>query len=418
MNSKEYSKLLKHIKEQIRTAQLRTVSAANSQMLLLYWQLGNLILSNQQQKGWGAKIIPMLSDDLRKEFPEMRGFSERNLKYMRQFADNYPLPLLKAYSFIEGKIRSSGFSQKLTIELLQPRENQFSLQVAADSEEDKTQSPEFVQQPDAQTQHIENQETIIVQQDVAQLDEAIFFKCIVSKISWSHHVVLMNKEPHLGKRLWYMLNSLEHGNSRNVLAMQIESDLFERQVIAQKITNFNNTLPPAQSDFANYLLKDPYIFDFVQAQEKADERNIEEQLAQHITRFLLELGQGFAFIGRQVKFEVGNQDFYADLIFYHTKLHCYVVVELKARPFEPGDASQLNFYVNVVNDKLKTEDDKNTIGLLLCKGKNDVVAEYSLQGYTSAIGISDYQLSKAIPKELKSSLPQIEDIEKELKDIQ
>jgi predicted nuclease of restriction endonuclease-like (RecB) superfamily len=211
-----------------------------------------------------------------------------------------------------------------------------------------------------------------------------------------------------------MLNSLEHGNSRNVLAMQIESGLFERQIATNKINNFKNTLPPVQSDFANYLFKDPYIFDFVQAKEKADERNIEEQLTTNITKFLLELGQGFAFVGRQVHFEIVNSDFYADLIFYHTKLHCYVVVELKARPFEPGDASQLNFYVNVVNDKLKTDQDNDTIGLLLCKGKNEIVAEYALKGYSSAIGISDYQISKAVPEELKSSLPQIEDIEREM----
>ena len=210
-----------------------------------------------------------------------------------------------------------------------------------------------------------------------------------------------------------MLNSLEHGNSRNMLAMKIESRLFERRVVTKKITNFSRTMPSAQSDFANYLLKDPYIFDFVQAKEKADERNIEEQLANHVTKFLLELGQGFAFIGRQVHFEIGQQDFYADLLFYHTKLHCYVVVELKARPFEPGDASRLNFYINVVNDKLKTLSDNDTIGLLLCKGKNEIVAEYSLKGYSNAIGVSDYQISKAVPEELKSQLPAIEDIEEE-----
>jgi predicted nuclease of restriction endonuclease-like (RecB) superfamily len=244
-----------------------------------------------------------------------------------------------------------------------------------------------------------------------------FLTSLVAKISWSHHVVLMDKEPQLGKRFWYMMNSLEHGNSRNVLAIQIESDLFKRQVVAKKLNNFEHTLPPAQSDFANYLLKDPYIFDFVQAQEKADERNIEEQLASHITKFLLELGQGFAFIGRQVHFKIGGTDFYADLLFYHTKLHAYVVVELKAGPFKPGDASQLNFYVNVINDKLKTANDQNTIGLLLCKGKNKVVAEYALKGYSSAIGISDYQISKAVPKELKSSLPKIEDLENEFKEL-
>ena len=211
-----------------------------------------------------------------------------------------------------------------------------------------------------------------------------------------------------------MLHILEHGISRNVLGLQIESGLFERQVKAKKINNFERTLPQPQTDFANYLLKDPYIFDFVQAKEKADERNIEEQLASHITKFLLELGQGFAFVGRQVHFEIGDSDFYADLLFFHTRLHAYVVVELKARPFEPGDAGQLNFYVNVVNDRIKGPQDGNTIGLLLCKGKNEVLAEYALKGYNQPMGISDYQVSRAIPEELKSSLPDISDLENEL----
>lgn len=395
-------------------------------MLLLYWQLGNLILQNQKQKGWGAKITQLLAADLKKEFPEMKGFSERNLVYMRQFAENYNPEIIQAYNLIENKLKTNGFSQQTTIELLQVNKTQFTQQAVAQigNAEDM---PFIISQQAAaqmkkgkrkQLQKTENQQAEFVQQPAAQLDETVFLQSVIARISWTHQMILMDKVPHLGKRLWYMLNSLEHGNSRNVLAMQIESGLFERQVKAKKITNFENTLPPAQSDFANYLLKDPYIFDFVQAQEKANERNIEEQLASHITKFLLELGQGFAFVGRQVKFEIGKQDFCADLIFYHTKLYCYVVVELKARPFKPGDASQLNFYVNVVNDKLKTQHDNNTIGLLLCKGKNDVVAEYSLKGYSAAIGISDYQFSKAIPDELKSSLPQIEDIEKELKRIE
>lgn len=418
MKSKNYTQLLAHIKEQIRTAQVRTVASANTQMLLLYWKLGNLILENQKQKGWGAKIVQMLSADLKKEFPEMKGFSERNLVYMRQFAENYNPAIIQAFILIEDKLKTTGFSQKTTLELLQGSETQFTQQPVAQIKKGKNKKSTITQQPVAQLQNTDNQQNKSVQQPAAQFEDNLFLKSILAKISWSHHIVLMNKEPHFGKRLWYMLNSLEHGNSRNALAMQIESGLFERQVKTKKITNFKNTLPPAQSDFANYLLKDPYIFDFVQAREKADERNIEEQLANHVTKFLLELGQGFSFFGRQVHFEIGNQDFYTDLIFYHTKLHCYVVVELKARPFESGDAAQLNFYVNVVNDKLKTPHDNDTIGLLLCKGKNDVVAEYSLKGYSSAIGVSDYQISKAIPEELKSSLPQIEDIEKEFgKDV-
>jgi predicted nuclease of restriction endonuclease-like (RecB) superfamily len=317
---------------------------------------------------------------------------------MRKYAETYSLEVLQTFIHFEHQIKSAAsISQQVVAKLLNTDNKQL----------------EFVQQVAAP---IENKENPIVQQVAAQLGDNVFLTSIIAKISWSHHMVLMDKEPHLGKRFWYMLNTLEHGNSRNVLGIQIESGLFERQITAKKINNFERTLPPAQSDFANYLLKDPYIFDFVQAKEKADERNIEEQLANHITKFLLELGQGFAFIGKQVHFEIGGADFFADLLFYHTKLHAYVVVELKARPFEPGDASQLNFYVNVVNDKVKTAGDHDTIGLLLCKGKNEVLAEYALKGYSNAINVSDYQISKAIPEELKSSLPNIEQIENEFKE--
>ena len=382
MDHIDYKLFLAQVKEKIENAQIKTALAANSQMLYLYWQLGNLILKNQANKGWGAKIVQLLAKDINKEFPNSKGFSVRNLQYMRKFSENYSLEILGAYFQIENELNKSNQSSHNYITLLQ------------------------------------SDNLLFVQQPVAQIEESIFLSSIVAKITWSHHIKLMDKELHLGKRLWYMLNSFENGISRNILAMQIENNLFERQVSGNKINNFNSTLPPVQSDFANYLLKDPYIFDFVQAKQKADERDIEEQLTTQITKFLLELGQGFAFVGRQVKFTIGNQDFYADLIFYHIKLRCYVVVELKARPFEPGDASQLNFYLNVVNEKMKTDNDNDTIGLLLCKGKNNLIAAYSLKGYSNAIGISDYVLSKAIPDALKSSLPQIEDIENELKETE
>ena len=405
MKFDEYKELLQEVKSRIQRAQIKTVMAANSEMLLLYWQLGNYILVNQQENGWGSKIISQLAYDIKSTFPNIKGFSNRNLLYMKQFAESYPISIMDWLVTIEHQLKTdSRVSQQMFIQLLQSENHQLLI----------------AQQPVAQ---LATDINTITQQAVAKytsteesIIEKLFLQSILARISWSHHIVLMDKEPHLGKRFWYMLNSLEHGNSRNVLAMQIESGLYERQVANPKTNNFTNTLPPVQSDFANYLLKDPYIFDFVQAKEKADERNIEEQLANHITKFLLELGQGFAFLGRQVHFEVGGSDFYADLLFYHTRLHSYVVVELKARPFEPGDAAQLNFYVNLINDKLKSSTDQDTIGLLLCKGKNEVVAEYALKGYNNAIGISDYQIGKAVPEELKSALPQIEDIEKEFKE--
>ncbi|KAA6307238.1 hypothetical protein EZS27_041094, partial [termite gut metagenome] len=236
----------------------------------------------------------------------------------------------------------------------------------------------------------------------------------VSKINWASHVVLMDSKLSLGIKYWYMKQTVEFGWSSTILKLQIENDLFRRQIEKQKINNFTATLLKPQSDLANYLLKDPYIFDLAGAKERADERDIEEQLVNHVTKYLLEMGTGFAFVARQKHFQIGNSDFYADLILYNIKLHAYVVVELKATPFKPEYAGQLNFYINVVDDKLRGEHDNKTIGLLLCRGKDEIMAQYALEGYNQPIGVSDYQLSKAIPEELKSTLPSIEEVEQEL----
>jgi len=376
-----YHDSLKTILTLIENAQVKMVMAANSQLLWAYWQIGNELNERIKQQGWGSKVIANLSKDIRSHYPTVKGFSERNLLYMRQFAESY---------------------HGATIFKL----NHFWSQV-------KT-----ITQPSvALIESIDHELIPITQPAVAQLEESTFLDSILAKITWSHHLVLLDKCPNLGKRFWYMLNTLEYGTSKNILRMQIESGLFERQIQQKKINNFSATLPKAQSDFANYLLKDPYIFDFVIAKEHADERNIETQLTQHITKFLLELGQGFAFVGKQYSLKVGGNTYYPDLLFYHIKLRCYVVVELKARAFEPGDPSQLNFYLNVINDQLKNDQDQPSIGILLCRGKNEIVAEYALQGYTAAIGIADYQLSDAIPKNLRSTLPTIEDLENELQNL-
>ncbi len=370
--------------------------AANSQMLLLYWQLGNIIIQNQEQKGWGANIINQLSEDLGKAYPKLKGFSPRNLLYMKQFAAAYSTGIIARFIEIEQELKTQDvISQQVVAKLLNVPDTKFLIS----------------QHPVAKLINSNNDNKSIAASNTADDTDNLFLQSVLSRISWTHHVLLQSKVKNLGERLWYMLHTIEHGSSRNVLAMQIESGLFKRQIKTKKINNFQHTLPGPQTDFANYLLKDPYIFDFVQAKETADERNIEEQLSTHITKFLLELGQGFAFIGRQVHFEVGASDFYADLLFYHTRLHAYVVVELKSRPFEPGDAGKLNFYINVINDKLKSSTDNNTIGILLCKGKNDVMAEYALKGYNQPMGVSDYQLAKAVPEELKSQLPAIDELE-------
>lgn len=378
---KAYTQALAAIVKTIEQSQVKMLMAANTQLLWAYWNIGNELSARTNANAWGAKVIDTLSKDLRKKFPSIKGFSARNLLYMRQFAEAYtPSRIIHLNNLWQQVITNT---QQLVALLKNNKAFEFE----------------------------------IAQPAVAQFAEADFMNSLIGKISWSHHLVLIDKCPQMANRFWYMLNSLEHGISKNILLMQLEAGLFERQIALKKVSNFKATLPEPQSDFANYLLKDPYIFDFVHAKEKTDERNIEEQLTQHITQFLLELGQGFAFVGKQYQLRVGGKDYFADLLFYHTKLHCYLVVELKARAFEPGDPAQLNFYINVINDTLKTAQDNDTIGILLCKGKNEIIAEYALKGYNQPIGVADYVLSKAIPENLQSTLPQIEELEQELKEL-
>jgi predicted nuclease of restriction endonuclease-like (RecB) superfamily len=377
-----YKAILYQIKQNIVRSQLKAAMAANNEMLWLYWQIGNEILAQQQTQGWGTKIIERLSKDIRSEFPGLKGFSPRNLLYMKQFASIFPLHIITVFAKTYLKITNHEFSQP----------------------------------PVAILQEIENDINIISQPPVAKLPKADFDLSPISRITWSHHIILINKVKDHKKAFWYMLNSIEHGISRDVLALQIESRLFERQTEQNKITNFKNTLPEPQSDLADYMMKDPYLFDFIQTKDKADERDIEGQLVKHITKFLLELGQGFAFLGQQYHLNVGDKDFYIDLLFYHTKLHCYVVVELKAGEFTPADTGQIGFYIAAVDGEIATPTDNPTIGILLCKSKNGIVAEYALKNTRSPIGVAEYKLSRAVPKNLLSKLPSIEEIENELKD--
>ena len=407
-----FDAFIQAVGSEIEQAQVRLITAANAQMLFHYWKMGNYILYQQNLYGWGGKIINKLAQAIRFNYPEKKGYSVRNLSYMCQFAKAYPLSVLR--KLIETDTKSTITSVQNITESVQELNNTV-----------------FTQEPLAQIQPADNKETTIMQEPLAQIPdvtgtisricqiaiedmERIFLSSPVARINWASHVVILNNPLLLGVRYWYMKQSVEMGWSSNVLKMQIESNLYDRQIKSNKVNNFTATLPAPQSDLANYLLKDPYIFDLAGAKEKADERDIEEQLVKHVTRYLLEMGNGFAFVARQKHFQIGDSDFFADLILYNIKLHAYVVVELKATPFKPEYAGQLNFYINVVDDKLRGENDNKTIGLLLCRGKDEVVAQYALAGYDQPIGISDYQLSKAVPENLKSALPSIEEVEEEL----
>lgn len=329
-----YLDFIEEIKKEITTQRISVVLNANSSMICLYWNIGHAILQKQEEEGWGAKVIDRMATDLKNAFPDMSGFSPRNIKYMRKFAECW-----------------------------------------TDYE--------------------------IVQRVVAQ-------------IPWRSNISLMDKLHDEESRIWYAQKTIENGWSKSVLDLQIESGLIGRA--GKSVNNFPVALPPLDSDMANQIFKDPYLFDFLGTDMPRREVEIEKQLTEHIQKFLLELGQGFAFVGRQVHLEVGGQDFYIDLLFYHLKLRCYVVIELKACDFEPGYISQLNMYQNVVNDIWKHPEDKPTIGLLMVKGKNQTVVEYSLSGYQNPIGVAECknQLKESLPEELKSSLPSIEEIEKEL----
>ncbi|MBY0378976.1 MAG: PDDEXK nuclease domain-containing protein [Burkholderiales bacterium] len=335
-STSEYTELLYLIKSKIRNAQLKAVVTVNQQMLEFYWELGNIIIQKQAQTTWGDKLINQLSHDLKIEFPEMKGFSISNLKYMKQWVNFY--------------------------------------------------SPN----------------TAISQQAVGQ----------IMQTPWGHNIAIISKCKNITEAIYYVYNTVKYNWSRSVLIHQIESELYQRE--GKAINNFETQLPQPQSDLASQVLKDPYVFDFVRMTKEYTERDLERELVNHISHFLLELGNGFAYIGKQVNIQVGGKDFYIDLLFYHTHLHSYVVVELKNTEFEPEHAGKLNFYIKAVDQQFKKDIDQPTIGLLICKSKNKIIAEYALSDVNKPIGVSEYQLIKSLPENLKPSLPSIEELEQEL----
>ena len=393
--------------------QVRLIASANADMLFHYWKVGHFILYLQKKEGWGSKVIDNLSKAIRSKYPDKKGYSRRNIFYMCQFASAYPLEVLKEMDRIDSLLTTPTVEKvlSLTNEL-----NQIVQQPVALIQATENQSNTITQQPVAQLEEVTETLSAIYHCDISQIEE-IFKHSAIVRTNWASHVILLNSKLPLGECYWYISQAVANGWSRNVLQVQIETNLFARQVTAKKVSNFSARLPKPQSDLANYLMKDPYIFDLMGQTDKMAERDLEQQLVSHITKYLLEMGSGFAFVAQQKHFEVGDSDFYADLILYNIQLHAYVVIELKATPFKPEYMGQLNFYINVVDDTLRGEHDNKTIGLLLCNGGDKVVAQYALSGYDQPIGISDYQLTKAIPDDLKSALPTVEEVEEELSKI-
>ena len=409
----DLSLVVRAIGSDLEHTQVRMITSANADMLFHYWKVGHFILYLQKKEGWGSKVIDNLSKAIRSKYPDKKGYSRRNIFYMCQFASAYPLEVLKEMDRIDSLLTTPTVEKvlSLTNEL-----NQIVQQPVALIQATENQSNTITQQPVAQLEEVTETLSAIYHCDISQIEE-IFKHSAIVRTNWASHVILLNSKLPLGECYWYISQAVANGWSRNVLQVQIETNLFARQVTAKKVSNFSARLPKPQSDLANYLMKDPYIFDLMGQTDKMAERDLEQQLVSHITKYLLEMGSGFAFVAQQKHFEVGDSDFYADLILYNIQLHAYVVIELKATPFKPEYMGQLNFYINVVDDTLRGEHDNKTIGLLLCNGGDKVVAQYALSGYDQPIGVSDYQLTKAIPDDLKSALPTVEEVEEELSKI-
>ena len=412
-DKQDFSPIVRAIGSDLEQTQVRVIASANADMLFHYWKVGHFILYLQKKESWGSKVIDNLSKAIRSQYPDKKGYSARNLIYMCQFAKAYPMEILIEMGKVEELLNTPSVDNvlQLTNEL-----NQFTQEPLAKIQSTENQGYIITQQPLAQLGDIAETLLAIYDSDIRKI-EKVFKQSPIVRTNWASHVILLNTKLPLGERYWYITQAVANGWSSNVLQMQIETNLFARQIEAKKVNNFAVRLPNPQSDLANYLMKDPYIFDMMGQTEAMNERDIERQLVQHITKYLLEMGSGFAFVAQQKHFEVGDTDFYADLILYNIQLHAYVVVELKASPFKPEYMGQLNFYINVVDDTLRGEHENKTIGLLLCNGGDKVVAQYALSGYDQPIGVSDYQLTKAIPDHLKSTLPSIEEVEEELSKI-
>ena len=412
-DKQDFSPIVRAIGSDLEQTQVRVIASANADMLFHYWKVGHFILYLQKKEGWGSKVIDNLSKAIRSQYPDKKGYSRRNIFYMCQFASAYPMEILIEMGKVEELLNTPSVDHvlQLTNEL-----NQLVQEPLALIQFTENQGYIITQQPLAQLGDIAETLSTIYDSDISKIEET-FKQSPIVRTNWASHVILLNTKLPLGERYWYITQAVANGWSSNVLQMQIETNLFARQIKAKKVNNFAVRLPNPQSDLANYLMKDPYIFDMMGQTEAMNERDIERQLVQHITKYLLEMGSGFAFVAQQKHFEVGDSDFYADLILYNIQLHAYVVIELKATPFKPEYMGQLNFYINVVDDTLRGEHDNKTIGLLLCNGGDKVVAQYALSGYDQPIGVSDYQLSKAIPENLKSALPTVEEVEEELSKI-
>jgi predicted nuclease of restriction endonuclease-like (RecB) superfamily len=364
----DYLAFLKDVKSLIRQGHNKAALAVNTTLIQTYWILGERIAKQQSLFEGRNNYVEQLAKDLRAEFPEMTGFSKRNIFYFRKFFLFYSESSVQQLAALK--------TEQSKVEPVQ--------QLAALNMERSIQQP-------------------------------VGLNFDLLNVPWGHHILLLDKVKTVDEALFYIHQTIENSWSRSILMLQVEQDLYKR--LGNAITNFQQTLPEKQALMAGQILKDPYNFGFLALESKVQELDIERQLTEHITKFLLELGKGFAFIGRQYPLQVGDKDYRLDLLFYHIRLRCFVVIDLKVVEFEPEFAGKMNFYLSAVDDQIKTPDDQPSIGIILCKNKNKLEVEYALKGMSKPIGVSEFTVTQALPAELKSNLPTVEEFENELNKI-
>jgi len=332
INNNEYFEILEDIKTRIKTAQYKAVLGANREQIILYWNIGKIIAQNIK---YGKSFIENLARDIKAEFPNAKGYSARNLRYMRTFA-----------------------------ELVSDESN---------------------------------------------------LQTVSANLTWSHNTLLFDKTKTFDEYLWYAAQVIENSWSLSSLEYHVETKTYQRQVTSSKAENFKIRLPQPQSNLVIETLKNPYVFDFIEQRDGIIEREIENELVANIAKTIMELGTGFAFVGNQYHIEVSEKDYYIDLLFYNTKLRCYIAIELKNTEFKPEYAGKLNFYLSAIDDMLKHETDNPSIGIMLCKTRDKLTAEYALKDINKPIGVSEYKLSDFVPAEFADTLPSAEDIEKRVR---
>ena len=388
-----YRPFLEELKARIRAAQVKAALSANRELVALYWHIGRSIVERQRSEGWGRAVVERLSADIRREFPGIAGFSTVNIRRMRAFYLAWADPILsQAARELESPVLAQPVRELGDAIPSQPATHSGVAGPAQPAGQGKASD---LSQP---------------ARDLAPPT----LPQLAAELPWFHNVTLVEQVKDPAQRLWYARQTVANGWSRAMLVHWIESDLYARQGGA--VTNFSATLPAPQSDLAQQVIKDPYVFDFLTLGDDAREKELEQSLMEHVQKFLLELGAGFAFVGRQVRLDGGGEEFSVDLLFYHLKLRCFVVVDLKAGGFKPEHAGKMNFYLSAVDAEMRHPDDAPSIGLLLCKAKNRIVVEYALRGIEKPIGVADWQtqIVKSLPRELEGALPTVEEIEAEL----